>query len=194
MVDWTNILARAGAHSGSSPSPLPGTPYADDDALACNAIAVPLLHLGLIRATGEEAAAFLHRLLSNDVTGLAEDAVQWTSFNTAQGRMLANFLLWRDGDGLCLATSADLAPALLKKLSLYILRAKVKLSFSERALIGLAGPMAGERLSRAALPVPEADMRQRVCDGQRTIRMIPDDSQPHTRKVGESALVCGRCE
>ena len=171
MIDWTNILAHAGAHSDSSPSSLPGTPYADDNALACNAVAVPLLHLGLIRATGDEAGAFLHRLLSNDVTGLAEDAVQWTSFNTAQGRMLANFLLWRDGDGLCLATSADLAPALLKKLSLYILRAKVKLSFSERALIGLAGPMAGEHLSRAVLPVPEADMRQRVCDGRRTIRI-----------------------
>jgi folate-binding protein YgfZ len=175
MADWTNILAHTVACPDSSPSPLPvsGTPYADIDALTRNAVAVPLLHLGLIRATGDEAGAFLHRLLSNDVVGLTEDAVQWTSFNNAQGRMLANFLLWRDGDGLCLATSADLAPALLKKLSVYILRAKVKLSFPEqkRTLIGLAGPTAGEHLLRAALPVPEADMQQRVSDGRRTIRI-----------------------
>ncbi len=176
MADWTNYLVRAGACFGVDSPPLTvnfGAPHADIDALTRNAVAVPLLHLGLIRATGEEADAFLHRLLSNDVAGLAENAVQWTSFNTAQGRMLANFLLWRDGDGLALATSADLAPALLKKLSLYILRAKVKLSLpeQERALIGLVGPRVTEHLLRATLPVPEADMQQRVSAGRRTIRI-----------------------
>ena len=147
--------------------------YADSNVLARSAVAVPLLHLGLIRATGEEAGSFLHKLLSNDVAGLAGDAVQWTSFNTAQGRMLANFLLWRDGSGLCLAASADLLPSLLKKLSFYILRAKVKFSFTEqeRVLIGLAGEKAGEHLSCAALPVPEADMRQAVSAGRCTVRL-----------------------
>lgn len=176
MSDWTNHLARAGACFGSSPLPPSvdfGTPYADASALAHNAVAVPLLHLGLIRATGVEAGAFLHRLLSNDVAKLAGDAAQWTSFNTAQGRMLANFLLWREGCDLCLAASTDLLPDLLKKLSFYILRAKVKLFFpeQERVLIGLAGPRAGEYLSRVALPVPEADMRQAVCADRRTVRL-----------------------
>ncbi|MCL1861925.1 MAG: folate-binding protein [Proteobacteria bacterium] len=167
MINWTNYLARVGARFDSNPLPPSvnfGEPHADVEALAHNAVAVPLLHLGLIRATGEEASGFLNRLLSNDVAGLTENAVQWTSFNTAQGRMLANFLLWRDGDGLCLAASADLVPTLLKKLSNYILRAKVKLALpeQERVLIGLAGSMSGEYLSRAALPVPEVDMRQTV--------------------------------
>jgi folate-binding protein YgfZ len=148
-------------------------PTADADALTQNAVAVPLLHLGLIRATGVDAAIFLHRLFSNDVTGLAKDAVQWTSFNTAQGRMLANFLLWHDDGGLCLAASADLVPTLLKKLSFYILRAKVKLALpeQERVLIGLAGPRAGEHLARTAPPMPETDMRQAVSADRRTIRL-----------------------
>jgi len=176
MTNWTQFLAHAGACFDSDPSRLSvsfGAPYADVDALTHNAVAVPLLHLGLIRATGEEAGAFLHRMFSNDVTGLAENAVQWTSFNTAQGRMLANFLLWRDNGGLCLALSADLAPALLKKLSFYVLRTKVKLSLpeQERALIGLAGPMAGEYLLRAALPVPEAGMQQAASTDRRTIQI-----------------------
>ena len=178
MADWTDYLAHAGACFDSAPSSLPvtvnfGSPYANVDALTRNAVAVPLLHLGLIRATGEEADVFLHRLLSNDVTGLAENAVQWTSFSTAQGRMLASFLLWRDGGDLCLALSSDLASALLRKLSFYILRAKVKLSLleQERVLIGLAGPMAGECLSRTALPAPEADMRQLASADRRTIRL-----------------------
>ncbi|MDR2015860.1 MAG: hypothetical protein LBP99_09645, partial [Azoarcus sp.] len=175
MTNWTQYLAHAGACLDSNPllSMNFGVPHADADALANNAVAVPLLHLGLIRATGEEAAVFLHKLLSNDVTGLAKDAVQWTSFNTAQGRMLANFLLWRDDGGLCLAASADLVPALLKKLSSYILRAKVKLALpeQERVLIGLAGPGAGEHLTRTALPMPETGMLQAVSADRRTIRL-----------------------
>jgi folate-binding protein YgfZ len=173
MINWIQHLAHAGACFGSNPLSMN---TADADALAHHAVAVPLLHLGLIRATGEEATAFLHRLLSNDVTGLAKDAVQWTSFNTAQGRLLANFLLWRDDGDLCLAASADLVPVLLKKLSSYILRAKVKLALpeQERALIGLAGPRAGEHLMRAALPMPETDMRQAVSADRRTIRVHAD--------------------
>ncbi|MCL2645352.1 MAG: folate-binding protein, partial [Betaproteobacteria bacterium] len=176
MTDWTYYLTHAGAHfdlNSLSPFVNFGAPLADANSLAYNTVAVPLLHLGLIRATGEEAGAFLHRLLSNDVAGLAGDTVQWTSFNTAQGRMLANFLLWRDESSLCLAAPADLLPALLKKLSLYILRAKIKLSLpeQERALIGLAGPRAGEYLSRTALPLPEANMRQEVFADRRTIRL-----------------------
>jgi folate-binding protein YgfZ len=174
MSNWIQYLAHAGARFDSNPPSMNfGVSYADADALAQNAVAIPLFHIGMIRATGEEAVVFLHRLFSNNVTGLARDAVQWTSFNTAQGRMLANFLLWHDDDGLCLAVSADLVPALLKKLSFYILRAKVKLGLpeQERALIGLAGPRAGEHLMHAALPVPEADMRQAVSADRRTIRL-----------------------
>lgn len=176
MNGWTNYLTRMGACFDSGSQPLSvrfGSPYADDEALARRAVAVPLVHLGLIRATGEEAGVFLHRLLSNDLAGLAGDAAQWTSFNTAQGRMLANFLLWRDGEALSLAASADLVPALLKKLSFYILRAKVRLSLpeQERALIGLAGAAASECLSSASLLVPEADMRLTVCDDRRVIRL-----------------------
>jgi folate-binding protein YgfZ len=172
MTNWTQHLAQAGARFDSNPLPMSfGRPYANTDTPVHGVVAVPLLHLDLIRTTGLDAAAFLHRLFSNDVTGLKGDAVQWTSFNTAQGRMLANFLLWRDNDGLCLAASADLVPALLKKLSLYILRAKVKLALPERTLIGLVGSKAGECLNYAALPVPEADMRQAASNDQRTIRL-----------------------
>lgn len=193
MNGWIDYLTRTGACFNSGSQLLSvnfGTPHADDNALANHAVAVPLVHLGLIRATGEEASAFLHKLLSNDLAGLVADTAQWTSLNTAQGRMLANFLLWRDGEALSLAASAELVPGLLKKLSFYILRAKVKLSLpeQERALIGLAGAAAGERLSRAALAMPEADMRLAVRNGWRMIRLnenlfildVPADEAPAT--------------
>ncbi|MDR0702695.1 MAG: folate-binding protein [Azoarcus sp.] len=174
MSIWTDYLARSGARFDTDDFGVNfGAPHADADALANGAAAIPLVHLGLVHATGNEVAGFLHNMFSSDVAGLGADAVQWTSFNTAQGRMLANFLLWRDGDGYSLAPAADLAPALLNKLSLYILRSHVQLVRPppEQALIGLAGQAAGDCLARAGLPVPESDMRQVVSGLRRVIRL-----------------------
>ncbi|MDR3214546.1 MAG: folate-binding protein [Azoarcus sp.] len=174
MNTWTDYLALCGARFDPDNFAVDfGTPHADADALASGVVVVPLVHLGLIHATGAEAAVFLHNMLSNDVARLPADVAQWTSFNTAQGRMLANFLLWRDGDGYSLAPAADLAPTLLKKLSLYIMRNKVRLAPPppERVLLGLAGPAADDCLAQADLPVPEDSMRQNIEDGHRTIRL-----------------------
>jgi folate-binding Fe-S cluster repair protein YgfZ len=44
-------------------------------------VLVPLVHLGAIRATGEDASAFLHNLFSNDVKKLGPNEAQFTSFN-----------------------------------------------------------------------------------------------------------------
>ncbi|MDR2093738.1 MAG: folate-binding protein [Azoarcus sp.] len=174
MSTWTDYLARSGARFDTDSFGVNfGVLHADAEALANGAVAVPLVHLGLVHATGNEVAGFLHNMFSSDVAGFGADAVQWTSFNTAQGRMLANFLLWRDGDGYSLAPAADLAPALLNKLSLYILRSHVRLVRPppEQVLIGLAGPTAGDCLARAGLPVPGSDMRQLVSGVRRVIRL-----------------------
>jgi len=176
MSSWTEYLACNGAKFAPDSFSVDfGAPYANADTLSNHAIAVPLLHLGLIQATGEEAGAFLHNLLSSDVTHLAAGAAQWTSFSSARGRMLANFLLWHGGDGYTLALAADLAPALLKKLSLYVLRTKVKpaMPATEHTLIGLAGPAAVRCLQHAQLPTPESDMALATGNGLRVIRIAP---------------------
>ncbi|MDR1854617.1 MAG: folate-binding protein [Azoarcus sp.] len=176
MSSWNDYLARNGAKFDANAFQVDfGSPYANPNTLAGGCIAVPLLHLGLIQATGEEAGVFLHNLLSSDVAHLGADEAQWTSFNNAQGRMLANFLLWRGEDGYNLALAADLAPTLLKKLSMFVLRTKVKPAAAapERALIGLAGPGANRVLKRASLAVPEADRRIAVTQGIRVIRLDP---------------------
>lgn len=116
-------------------------------------IAVPLADSALIRATGEDNAAFLHNLMTNDVTGIPADGVRYAGFCTPKGRLIATFLIWRgganEGSDLWLQTAADVQPAMLKKLSMYILRSKAKLhdGNAERVLIGLAGPQAGAALA-----------------------------------------------
>lgn len=89
----------------------------------------PLPHLGVIQAHGEDAANFLHNQLSNDVLLLPVGQSRLAAFCSAKGRMQASFVLVKTApDTLLLVVSLDLLPQTLKRLSMFVLRAKVKLS------------------------------------------------------------------
>ena len=138
--DWLDFLATRqlsgdGEHFGN--------PGAELVAARDATVVVPLIDQDLIRASGEDAPGFLHNLLTNDVENLADDGVRFAGLCTAKGRLLATFHLWHDGPDLMLAMSADLQPAILKKLSMFILRSKVKLTDPGLVLIGLAGAEIG---------------------------------------------------
>ena len=81
---------------------------------------------GLIHASGPDAETFLHGQLTNDLLSLGPDKAQWSGYCTAKGRMLAGFLVWRDhADGFYLATDRSLLAGLVKRLKMFVLRAKV---------------------------------------------------------------------
>ena len=124
---------------------------------------VPLADHGLIRASGDDAAPFLHNLLTNDVTHLPADGARHAALCTAKGRMIASFLLWREGPDYLLLLSADILPGILKKLSMYVLRSKVKLAdiTAERALLATVGWPGG----------PHAAMTTAPCEGGTAIRL-----------------------
>lgn len=109
---------------------------------------------GLIRASGEEAAQFLHNLLTNDITHLSEGTARHAGLCTPKGRLIASFLIWRDGNDFLLMLSADILPAVLKKLSMYVLRSKVKLvdATAERTLIGTFGASIGPAQTMVTAP------------------------------------------
>ncbi|WP_126445253.1 YgfZ/GcvT domain-containing protein [Sulfuricystis multivorans] len=106
---------------------------------------IPLTDQGLIRASGEEATSFLHNLLTNDINHLPADGARHAALCTAKGRMIASFLIWREGQDILLMLSADILPGILKKLSMYILRSKVRLTdiSAERTLFGVLGSEIG---------------------------------------------------
>ncbi len=115
--------------------------------------AVPLTHLGVLRALGPDAASFLQGQLTNDVATLTLSQVRLAGFCSAKGRLQASFLVWRAGpDELLLACSASVLAATLKRLSMFVLRAKCKLSdaSAELALTGMAGPDAEMLMPAAA--------------------------------------------
>lgn len=121
--------------------PMSDTATASFTASALHGIA-PLPHLGVIRAHGEDAAHFLQGQLTQDVTGLKPGQARLAALCNPKGRMLASFqVLRRADDELLLVTSADTLAATLKRLSMFVLRARLKLSdaTAELALRGLIG-------------------------------------------------------
>lgn len=136
-------------------------------------VVVPLTHLGLFAAQGEEARAFLHGQLTSDVNHLAAGQAQHAAWCSAKGRMQASFLLWRADEAYQLALAADLQEAVQKRLQMFVLRAKVKLATlnGESILLGLSGPQAAEALNDAALPCPDEAMRTASENGQTVLRL-----------------------
>ena len=137
------------------------------------AVMVPLMHLKSIEAQGEEVTDFLHNLFSNDVKKLPADSAQWTSFNSPKGRMLASMLLWHADGGYRLALAADVHEGILKKLRMFVLRAKVALKdgTEDRVLLGVSSDVLAECLAKANLPVPAAPMKCSQRNGVSVIRL-----------------------
>ena len=125
-------------------------------------VLVPLTHLSRLRADGDDAATFLHNLLTQDVKGLPADGVRQAGFCTPKGRLLATFTLWREGGATLLQLPKALAEPMRKKLSMYVLRSKVTLSdvSDARPALGLAGTQAVAALQAAGLGVPAQVMTQ----------------------------------
>jgi tRNA-modifying protein YgfZ len=97
---------------------------------------------GVIRAQGADAAKFLQGQLTQDVEHLAVGASCLAGYCSAKGRLLATFVVRKQSDEeLLLACSADLLAAVLKRLTMFVLRAKCKLSDASAywPLWGVAG-------------------------------------------------------
>ncbi|QHI96521.1 folate-binding protein [Xylophilus rhododendri] len=126
----------------------PVEPPADFDGLA------PLPHLGVIRVAGEDAVSFLQGQLTNDFALLKPGEARLAAFLSAKGRMQASFIGLVPAAGeVLLVCSRDILETVRKRLSMFVLRAKAKLTdaSAEIALYGVAGASVA-RLAGRDLP------------------------------------------
>lgn len=120
----------------------------DRDGLAAarhSAVVADLSPLGLLEIAGIDAEPFLQGQLSNDVKALVPGVCQYTSYSTAKGRMLANFVLWRSAPTTFRALLAgDVAADVARRLRVYVLRSKVSIAdrSAETFRLGIGGPSA----------------------------------------------------
>jgi tRNA-modifying protein YgfZ len=97
----------------------------------------------VISAKGADTVSFLQGQLTNDVALLEDQGVQLTGYCNPKGRLYATFTLAKHGTDVDLIVSADVAPIVQKRLSMFVMRAKSKLNIEvEARLIGLASPPA----------------------------------------------------
>ena len=87
--------------------------------------AVFLRDRSFIRVAGAEAEPFLHNLITTDLVSLSADEARPGALLTPQGKILFDFMVWRDGPGFLLETDTTQRDGLLKRLTMYRLRAKV---------------------------------------------------------------------
>ncbi|WP_345814089.1 folate-binding protein [Paraburkholderia sp. PREW-6R] len=142
VASSTPVGAAPGAAVAAFELPaLPRPSAAEFDAVLEHGAYMPLAQFGVIDATGDDAASFLHGQLTNDTQHLDAANARLAGYCSAKGRLLASFLTWRSGDTIHLLVSKDVQAAVQKRLSMFILRAKAKLADAtgETAVIGLAG-------------------------------------------------------
>ncbi len=87
-----------------------------------------LTRYGLLSVKGDEARDFLHAQLTNDIEHLPAERAALAGWCSAKGRLLATFLVIPAPGGFLLQLARDLAPAVAKRLGMFVLRAKVKVA------------------------------------------------------------------
>ncbi|MFC2953762.1 YgfZ/GcvT domain-containing protein [Marinicaulis aureus] len=79
----------------------------------------------VIRLSGEDRYSFLQGIVTQDVERLKAEPAIFSALLTPQGKILFDFLIAAEGDALLIDCDSAAADALVKRLSLYKLRAKV---------------------------------------------------------------------
>ena len=113
-------------------------------------------HWGLILAEGPDAGTFLQGQLTNDVLLLPEGQARFAGYCSAKGRLLASFVALKiSQEKYLLICHQDLLQAMVKRLSMFVMRAKLKISdasalYEIRGLLGETALLACPALKEAA--------------------------------------------
>ena len=136
-----------------------------------------MTHRSFIRLSGDDRIPFLQGILTQDVTKLPEAHIQFAALLSPQGKLLHDMFLIDAGDHLIIDTDAANAPTLLKRLTMYKLRAKVTIEPTDTPTFTTALPDP----RHPNLP-PRYDPRSTIHD-PRILLGIPEfatDIQPDT--------------
>lgn len=132
---------------------------------------------GLIQFFGDDAEDFLQKQLTCDVKEVDPKMAQYGAYCTAKGRVYSTFTLWQQDDSYMMQLPANLITSIQKRLSMYVLRAKVQLTnvSDDWVQIGLAGVTAAamvEKISNKQF-VYERSLQIIVCDNIRILCLSP---------------------
>ncbi len=114
---------------------------------------------GVIQAEGPDAASFLQGQLTHDVLLLPVGQARFAGYCTAKGRLMASFVVLKiSADKFLLICHMDVLAAMVKRLSMFVMRAKLKLTdvSAHYVLRGLVGDAVSAALPASHNPRPWA--------------------------------------
>ena len=170
---WQDFLTRHGATLADGIVQDFGDSAAELNEAKHGSILCDLSQFGTLRVSGEEAQSFLQNLFSNDIREADATRAQYSSFNSAKGRLLATMLVWREGGDYMLQLPRVLCEPIRKKLTMYVLRAKVKISDAsdEIVVLGLSGANAREILHTHFGELPNQTLGAGTAEQRNVIRI-----------------------
>ena len=147
----------------------------------------------LISVAGPDARGFLQGLVTNDIGRVDRDGIAWAALLTPQGKYLSDFFILRWPEGYLLDVPEAQADDLLRRLTMYKLRAQVTLAqpdgvgvvrgtgpAPEGALADPRHPDLGWRLYGTDLPPDDGTdwdaLRVRLLVPESGIELVPNDS------------------
>ncbi len=187
--DWKNHLSAAGAIFDNERVVHFGNPAAELAAAAASAMA-DLSHFGLIGLAGEDAQIFLQGQTTNDVRQVSDSLGQPGALCTHQGRMLTTYVMWRSGGEYFMAVPPGLREGVQKRLTMYVLRSKVKVRDAGADVVrfGVTGAAAQEALRAAFGGLPETPWGVLAKDGA-TLLAVPGGRYEIAADVARAALL-----
>jgi folate-binding protein YgfZ len=167
--------------------------FGDADAEAVAALegdaVFDLRHLALIAVGGDDAVEFLQGQLTNDVCQVTAERAQQSAWCSPKGRVLTCFLVFRHEGHLLLQLPAALVEQTLKRMGMYVLRARTTLEdVSERWMrMGLVGEKAQVCLRDRVGSLPENPDDVHALEGLSVVRL--HGLRPRYEIVGEPRAV-----
>jgi hypothetical protein len=109
-----------------------------------------LTHQGLIKVSGTDAVSFLQGQLTTDINQITENHAQLSAYCDPKGQVLAIFLIFKYQENLYLSFNQSLKEAIIKRLSMFVMRSDVQLTDVSNQLIhiGFAGDFADLDIQR----------------------------------------------
>jgi folate-binding protein YgfZ len=136
--------------------------------------------------TGVDRRSYLQGLLSNDIDALVEGSGCYSTYLTAQGRMIADMRVFETGDSLLVDLDGTLASAVCDRWSRFIFSEDVQIR-NDSALtsqIGVFGPQAARIIARVF-----ADSGADSSQLEDTLRALPLNANRRSSFVGQPAYV-----
>ncbi|MCC5857409.1 MAG: folate-binding protein YgfZ [Ectothiorhodospiraceae bacterium] len=180
MVDWNQLLGEDGAAFDQENTLLHfGNPADEAAALTLENGVVPLPETGILQVTGDDAAAFLHGQLTNSISDMPEGGARLAGYCNPKGRLYAVFLVLRLDGGFLLLTQRNLVEPLLRRLRMFVLRARVGIEDVSAGwgVLGLHGSGALEALTELTGSREGGDMQVQRAGDLMTVQLSGDSGR-----------------